>query len=161
ARHLRGMGVGPDELVGVCVERSLEMVVGLLGILKAGGAYVPIDPAYPSERLQYMVRDAAPGVVLTQSHLRGKLPENTVRLIALDTDWPRIVSQDTCNLDVKTVGVRPDHLAYVIYTSGSTGTPKGVMVQHSGLLNYLQWALQAYAPGAGETTAVSSSLAFD
>jgi amino acid adenylation domain-containing protein len=137
------------------------MVIGLLGILKAGGAYVPMDPAYPSERLAYILRDAAPRVLLTQERLRRRLPDTAAELIALDNDWSGIAEKITSNLDLRVLGLRSDHLAYVIYTSGSTGAPKGVMVEHAGLLNYLQWALRAYAPEAGEAVAVNSPLAFD
>src|ERR1051325_10613280 len=115
------------------------MVVGLLGILKAGGAYVPLDPGYPSERLQYMLSDAAPRVLLTQAGLRERLPASEADVIALDEQWDEIAH----------------HLAYVIYTSGSTGQPKGVMVEHAGLLNYLHWALRTYAPEEGEGVPVS------
>jgi amino acid adenylation domain-containing protein len=134
ARYLRGKGVGPDQLVALCVERSLEMVVGLLGILKAGGAYVPLDPAYPFERLAYMLKDAAPTVLLTQERLKGKLPDTAAEVISLDSDWNEIAGEIANNLDLRAVGLRSQHLAYVIYTSGSTGTPKGVLVAHENLV---------------------------
>jgi amino acid adenylation domain-containing protein len=161
AHYLRARQIGPDQLVGICVERSLEMVVGLLGILKAGGAYVPLDPGYPSERLQYMLSDAAPRVLLTQGRLRERLPLNEAEVIALDEQWGEIAQQPVNNLDSGTLGLGAYHLAYVIYTSGSTGQPKGVMVEHAGLLNYLHWALRTYAPEEGEGSPVSSPLAFD
>ena len=161
ARYLRERGTGPDQLVGICVERSLEMVVGLLGILKAGGAYVPLDPSYPAERLHYMLDDAAPRVLLTQARLKDSLPPNDAEVIALDEQWGEIAQQPGSNLESQALGLRSDHLAYVIYTSGSTGQPKGVMVEHAGLSNYLHWALRTYAPEAGEATPVSSPLAFD
>ena len=135
ARHLRGKGVGPDQLVGICVERSVEMVVGLLGILKAGGAYVPLDPDYPAERLQYMLEDSTPQVLLTQERLRERLPRNSSEVIALDSAWHEIAGQPTENPEREVVGLRDSHLAYVIYTSGSTGRPKGVMVEHRSVVN--------------------------
>src|SRR5262249_118891 len=139
AHYLRSQGVGPDQLVGICVERSLEMVVGLLGILKAGGAYVPLDPSYPAERLQYMLNDAAPRVLLTQAHLRERLSDlvgqagTPTQVIALDSDWDLMAGQPLQDLPAAALGLRPEHLAYVIYTSGSTGHPKGVMVEHRNL----------------------------
>jgi amino acid adenylation domain-containing protein/thioester reductase-like protein len=130
ARYLREKGVGPDHLVGICAERSLEMVIGLLAILKAGGAYVPLDPGYPPERLEHMLEDAAPSVLLIQERLRERLPHNTAQVVSLDGCWEQTVRRPAENLDPAELGVVPDHLAYVIYTSGSTGRPKGVMVEH-------------------------------
>ena len=161
ARHLRGKGIGPDQLVGICVERSPEMVVGLLGVLKAGGAYVPLDPAHPPERLQYMLQDASPRVLLTQRHLKEHLPPTQAEVIALDEQSSEIARQPVGNLETSTLGLESRHLAYVIYTSGSTGKPKGVLIEHAGLSNYLQWALRAYGPERGEATPISSPLAFD
>ena len=129
--------MGADQLVGICVERGLEMVVGLLGILKAGGAYVPLDPAYPAERIAYMLDDAAPMIVLTQEKLREKLPPTGGQLIALDSRRTKICRQESGNLSGKAVDLRSEHLAYVIYTSGSTGKPKGVMIQHASVVNIL------------------------
>ncbi|MCL7423484.1 MAG: AMP-binding protein, partial [Methylobacter sp.] len=139
AHHLRSLGVGPDVLVAICMERSLEMVVGLLGVLKAGGAYVPLDPAYPEERLAYMLSDAAPRVLLTQEHLKQHLPATKAQVIALDRDWRKIAEQADTNLPPYSLGLTPAHLAYVIYTSGSTGQPKGVMVPHAGVMNLVCW----------------------
>ncbi|MEM9487449.1 MAG: condensation domain-containing protein, partial [Cyanobacteria bacterium P01_F01_bin.116] len=124
AHHLQDLGIGPDTLVGVCVERSLEMVVALLAILKAGGAYVPVDPGYPQERLQFMLQDAQVSVLLTQASLLKKLPQQQAKLFCLDRDWLDIEHQSTQNLKTE---LTPENLAYVIYTSGSTGQPKGVM----------------------------------
>src|SRR6516162_4474821 len=161
ARYLRRRGIGPEEAVGIAVERSPEMIVGLLGILKSGGAYVPLDAGYPAERLAYMLEDASPRVTLTQERLRDRLPETSAGVILLDRDWAEIAQEDGMNLTRSDVGVSSRNLAYVIYTSGSTGQPKGVMVEHRGLLNYLQWAMRTYAPEAGAGSVVSSSYAFD
>ena len=122
AHRLRAQGVGPETIVGLCVERSFEMIVGLLGVLKAGGAYLPIDPDYPRERILFMIEDAAPALVLTQDHLRERLPE-TVQTLRLDADWEEIARERAEN---PAPTATPQNLAYVIYTSGSTGRPKGV-----------------------------------
>ncbi|NEQ64891.1 MAG: amino acid adenylation domain-containing protein [Symploca sp. SIO2D2] len=135
AHHLQSLGVGPEVLVGICVERSLEMVVGLLGILKAGGAYVPLDPNYPQERLSYMLADSGVEVLLIQQSLLESLPANQAQVVCLDSDWGTIEQLSQENLEV---GVSSDNLAYVIYTSGSTGKPKGVLVEHQGLCNLAQ-----------------------
>ena len=121
ARYLRGMGIGPDTLVGICVERSLEMAVGVMGILKAGAAYVPLDPQYPKERLAFMLRDSAVSVVLTQQRLLSSLPPHNARIVALDADWSAIAKENEENPDYP---ITAAHLAYVIYTSGSTGQPR-------------------------------------
>ena len=134
AHHLRGLGVGPDVLVGICVERSLEMIVGLLGILKAGGAYVPLDPAYPKERLAYMLGDAKPAVLLTQGALVGSLPGHDAQTFCLDTQWASLADKATGNPENHTL---PGHLAYVIYTSGSTGRPKGVLISQQHFVSTL------------------------
>ncbi|MFN6487124.1 MULTISPECIES: non-ribosomal peptide synthetase, partial [unclassified Nostoc] len=157
AHYLQSLGVKPDVLVGICVERSLEMVVGLLGILKAGGAYVPLDPNYPQERLSFMLEDAQVPVLLTQQQLLEKLPQHQAQVVCLDTNWQVIsqLSQDNA-LAQLTVGiteggrnaiatVQDSNLAYVIYTSGSTGKPKGVMVSHRNLCNHMFW-MQATFP---------------
>jgi len=136
ALYLQSIGVKPDSLVGLCVERSVEMMVGLLGILQAGGAYVPLDPEYPDERLAYMLRDSGAAIVLTQSKLEDKLAgvlDPDTRLVALDRQWPEITERAgelKANRVQLQEEVKPHHLAYVIYTSGSTGKPKGVMVEH-------------------------------
>jgi amino acid adenylation domain-containing protein/non-ribosomal peptide synthase protein (TIGR01720 family) len=127
AHYLRSLDVGPDILVGICVERSLNMIVGFLGILKAGGAYVPLDPSYPQERLAFMLKDAQVSVLLTQQQLVEKLPEHQASLVCLDSEWETIARQSKEKLVSK---VTPEHLAYVIYTSGSTGKPKGVCISH-------------------------------
>ena len=132
ALYLRNIGVGPDVLVGFCVERSIEMIVGLLGILKAGGAYVPLDPAYPKERLAFMLEDAKVKVLLTQQQFLSSI--NHPRVVCLDNDWHKIATQSTHN---PKSNIHAHNLAYVIYTSGSTGIPKGVSVEHRQLINYL------------------------
>ncbi|MEH1824946.1 MAG: amino acid adenylation domain-containing protein [Nostoc sp.] len=130
AHYLQSLGVGADVLVGLCVERSLEMIVGLLGILKAGGAYLPLDPEYPTERLSFMLQDAQVSVILTQQRLVEKLPQHQAQLVYLDTDW-QLIAQS--NQDNAIADVQATNLAYVIYTSGSTGQPKGVEVIHRGV----------------------------
>ena len=134
AHYLQSLGVGPDVLVGVYLERSLEMVVGLLGILKAGGAYVPLDPGLPRERLAFMLKDAQAPIMLTQEYLATSLPKNQTRIICLDRDWEVIAQQNNENPISE---VTPDHLAYTIYTSGSTGSPKGVQIPHRAAVNFL------------------------
>ncbi|MEH1794706.1 amino acid adenylation domain-containing protein [Nostoc sp.] len=141
AHYLQKKGVKPEVLVGICVERSLEMVVGLLGILKAGGAYVPLDPYYPTERLSYLLEDTGVKVLLTQESLTELLPEHQVIMLCLDTDWPVIAQENQNNLHS---GVKGENLAYVIYTSGSTGKPKGAMNTHKGISNRLLWMQDTY-----------------
>ena len=158
AHYLRKQGVEREVLVGVCLERGLEMVVGLLGIWKGGGAYVPLDPTYPQERLSFMVRDAAVKVVLTNSKHTHLFPSASGKTICMDSDWPVIAQESASDLDSP---VSPSNLAYVMYTSGSTGEPKGVMVLHSGLVNYLWWAVKAYLVQAGESVPVHTSISFD
>jgi amino acid adenylation domain-containing protein len=131
AHHLQRLGVGPEVIVGLCLERSVEMVVGLLGILKAGGAYLPLDPQYPLERLHFMLEDAGVPVLLTQEHLLASLPTHWSQVVCLDTDW-EVISQYGVNQPA--VSVSADNLAYVMYTSGSTGTPKGVSVVHRNVV---------------------------
>jgi amino acid adenylation domain-containing protein len=157
AHHLRTLGVGPDVLVGICVERSLDMGVGLLGILKAGGAYVPLDPGYPSERLAFMLEDAQVRVLLTQQRLLATLPQHTAHVICLDTpsaSLPHECLENPVNV------VTPEHLAYGIYTSGSTGTPKGVLGLHRGAVNRLAWMWQTYPFAAEEVCCQKTSLNF-
>ena len=138
ARYLGNLGVRAESLVGICVDRSIETIVGLLGILKAGGAYVPLDPAYPAERLEFILADAQVSVLLTTQSLLAKLPTFTAPVVLLDADWDRIALESAAALDVT---VQDRHLAYIIYTSGSTGQPKGVMVQHDSLANYTTAAI--------------------
>jgi amino acid adenylation domain-containing protein len=145
AAELRRQGVGPDVLVGICAERSLELVIGLLGIVQAGGAYVPIDPSYPADRIAYMLTDAAPAVLLTQPALRGRLSLFT----GVCLDLSAVAREESETAYLPPTPVKQEHLAYMIYTSGSTGHPKGAGNTHGGLLNRLQW-MQEYL---GLTTA--------
>ncbi|MEM1254709.1 MAG: amino acid adenylation domain-containing protein [Cyanobacteria bacterium P01_H01_bin.21] len=158
AHYLQALGVKPEALVGIYIERSLDLVVGLLGILKAGGAYVPMDPSYPQARLEYMVEDANISLLLTQSKLATTLSAPQVQMISIDTDWAEIASLSSEN---PSISVLPENLAYVIYTSGSTGQPKGVAIPHRGLVNYLSWCIEAYDVVAGSGTLVHSSIGFD
>lgn len=158
ARELVRLGVEADSLVGICVERSPQMVVGLLAIMKAGGAYVPLDPSYPHERLAFMLQDANVSVLLTQSGLMEKLPQHDGHRLCLDSDWHFIAQNSTENLGTS---VGAENLAYVIYTSGSTGKPKGAMIRHRGLTNYLNWCTEAYEVADGCGAPVHSSISFD
>jgi amino acid adenylation domain-containing protein len=158
AHHLQKLGVGPEVLVGICVERSLEMVVGMLGILKAGGAYVPLDPAYPPERLAFMLEDASVGVLLTQARLVESIPKHQGRIVCLDTDWEIIERQSEENPGCC---LTPENLAYVIYTSGSTGQPKGVLVAHSGLSNLVTAQIRIFNVQPNSRVLQFASLSFD
>ncbi|ASS74401.1 hypothetical protein CIG75_04980 [Tumebacillus algifaecis] len=132
ARALRAKGVQPEQLIGLCVDRSVEMVIGMFGILKAGAAYLPLDPAYPTERLTFMVEDAGVQVLLTKTHVLQKIELSVATTICLDSDWPEIAKESEDNPDF---AVQPDNLAYVIYTSGTTGRPKGVMIENRNVCN--------------------------
>jgi non-ribosomal peptide synthetase component F len=134
ARHLRGLGVGPESRVGICTRRSPETIVAMLGVLKAGGAYVPIDPAAPAERIAYVLDDARVSVLLTQAALLDDLPRHAATPVLLDTGWGRIAREDAARLPLRTT---PRNLAYILYTSGSTGRPKGVQVEHRGVCNLI------------------------
>jgi amino acid adenylation domain-containing protein/FkbH-like protein len=134
AHYLDSLRVKPEVLVGLCIERSLEMVIGLLGILKAGGAYVPLDPSYPPERVAFMLEDSQVLVLLTQQKLKAQLPESKAQVLCLDSHW-KVISQMSTKNPVKRI--QSDNLAYVIYTSGSTGKPKGVQITHQALTNFL------------------------
>jgi amino acid adenylation domain-containing protein/non-ribosomal peptide synthase protein (TIGR01720 family) len=161
AHYLRTLGVGPEVLVGICVERSLEMVVGLLGIFKAGGAYVPLDPAYPKDRLSHMLLDSQVSVVLTSEKLAAQLPEHTARVVCLDTDWDVIEQMSEEN---PLSNVQAHNLAYVIYTSGSTGKPKGITIEHRSVLNLgtgLHQAIYVHYQDSQLRVSVNGSLSFD
>lgn len=136
AHYLQGLGVGPEVLVGICVERSLSMIVGLLGILKAGGAYVPLDPNYPSDRLAYMLEDSSVQVLLIQQGLRERLHQQEVRVVCLDSDWVGLLAPQSESNPIA-IASSADNLAYINYTSGSTGKPKGVEVTHRGVTSLL------------------------
>ena len=158
AHYLKARGVGPEVLVGICMERSLDMVVGLLGILKAGGAYVPLDPGYPKERLAFMLEDARVPILLTQSHLISSVPSHQGQVICLDSDWSTIAqfSQENPHSQVSS-----ENLAYVIYTSGSTGKPKGAMNSHRGICNRLLWMQQAYQLTDSDRVLQKTPFSFD
>ncbi|MGJ5672512.1 MAG: amino acid adenylation domain-containing protein [Nostochopsis sp.] len=158
ANYLQSLGVKPDVMVGICVERSLEMVVGLLGILKAGGAYVPLDPAYPQERLSYMLTASGVEVLLTQQHLVEHLPKHDAVVVCLDTDWPHISKYDEQNAITNTTS---NNLVYTIYTSGSTGKPKGAGVYHRGFVNLVNWMVTDFQFTPKDSTVLISSLSFD
>ena len=179
AHYLRELGVGPETLVGLCVERSLEMVIGLLGILKAGGAYVPLDPTYPRERLAFMLEDAQVSVLLTQAKLvedRGWRPvlskvegmedgdprstflDPRLQVVLVDRDWP-LVAQQTGNNPKS--GIESHNPAYVIYTSGSTGEPKGVQISHRSILNCLHSVRQHVELTQKDVFLAVTTISFD
>lgn len=135
ARHLQSLGVGPHDLTAICAERSAQMIIGILGILKTGSGYVPLDPAYPKDRLEYILEDTRPKILLTQKHLLKELPANGAKAVFLDSDWSEISRQSRENLSET---ASTENLAYVIYTSGSTGKPKGAMITHANLGHYVQ-----------------------
>jgi amino acid adenylation domain-containing protein len=155
AAALRQRGIGREDIVPILVERSLEMMAGLLGILKAGAAYLPLDPEYPPARLAFMIDDAAARVILTQRHLAGRLPETAVPVLRLDApeDFPAGASG--------AADVRPEDAAYVIYTSGSTGRPKGVVVEHRSVVNRLLWQREAFPLAPGEAVLQKTPYTFD
>ncbi|MGB2960773.1 MAG: amino acid adenylation domain-containing protein, partial [Bacteroidota bacterium] len=158
AHYLVRHGVGPEVRVGVCLERSIEMIVAMLGILKAGGAYVALDPAYPNERVQYILLDSRATLLLTQKDLVGGLPEDHPPAVLLDSEWDGIASEKNSDPGVH---VLPENLAYVIYTSGSTGRPKGVAIEHRSAVNLVQWASRVFPSEVTENTLASTSICFD
>lgn len=158
ARYLQGLGVGPDVFVGIYMERSLEMMIGLLGILKAGGAYLPLDPSFPRERLAYMLEDSQARVLLTQKWLVNEAPKHQAQLVCLDDDWPNIVQQSRENLSGE---VTSENLAYAIYTSGSTGRPKGVQIEHRTLVNFLESMSRKPGFTAEDVLLAVTTLSFD
>jgi amino acid adenylation domain-containing protein/thioester reductase-like protein len=158
ARHLQKLGVGPETLVGMCVERSLEMVVGVMGVLKAGGAYLPLDPTYPKDRLQFMLEDAAAPVLLTQQHLLPVLPEHGARVICLDAAWDEIARESAA---APPCAATPENLAYVIYTSGSTGKPKGVLIEHHAVANFIASTTSIFEVTPKDRILQFASLCFD
>ena len=158
AHYLQHLGVKPEVLVGICMERSVEMVVGLLGILKAGGAYVPLDPTYPKERLAFMLEDTHVPVLLTQAKFANLLPQHDAQVLCLDAEWQALAHQSQDNL---ISGITLENLAYVIYTSGSTGKPKGAMNTHQGLCNRLLWMQDAYRLTADDRVLQKTPFSFD
>ena len=160
AHYLRKLGVGPEVLVGVCVERSIELIIGVLGILKAGGAYVPFDPSYPADRVEFMLRDADVSVLLTQKHLTGQLPACDSAVVYLDAEHLKNSSDDANEADLES-SAKPDDLAYVIYTSGSTGKPNGVLITHRSAGAFLNWAHSAFTQEDFAGVIASTSICFD
>jgi amino acid adenylation domain-containing protein/non-ribosomal peptide synthase protein (TIGR01720 family) len=158
AHHLRDLGVTTGTLVGICVDRSPELAVAILGVLKAGGAYVPLDPDYPGRRLATLLADAAAPVLLTRQHLADRLPPHEARVVALDTGWAEIARHPATAPEPQ---ARPGDLAYVIYTSGSTGTPKGVQVEHRSLVGYALAAIDAFDLVPEDRILQFASLGFD
>ncbi|WYM00562.1 MAG: amino acid adenylation domain-containing protein [Gloeotrichia echinulata CP02] len=160
AHYLRKLKIGPDVLVGICLERSVDLVVATLGVLKAGGAYVPLDVNYPQDRLAYMIQDTQIPVLLTYKYLSDKLPQNNINTIYLDTEWSVIAQENAENLHIE--GTTSANLAYVIYTSGSTGNPKGTMVQHGSLVNAYRGWEETYALRSATTCHLQmASFSFD
>jgi len=158
AHRLQSLGVGPEILVGLCIERSIDMLVGLLGILKAGGAYVPLDPSYPKERLHYMLEDTQVSVLVTQKTIAANLPAHEAQQIYIDADWDSHIRFNATHNP--TSGVTPENLAYVLYTSGSTGKPKGVQGIHRGTINRLRWMWMRYPFQGHERCCQKTSVSF-
>ena len=158
AHHLRGQGIGPDSIVGVCLERSFDMVTAVLGALKAGAAYLPLDPAYPHERLQFMLEDSHAAILLTQEKLRSVFPNVATPALLMDKDWSHGTKLNQENPENHT---SPENLSYLIYTSGSTGKPKGVAMVHRPLVNLMDWQARNSHVGAGDKTLQFTSLSFD
>jgi amino acid adenylation domain-containing protein len=158
AHHLQALGVGPEVVVGVCLERSVEMVIGLLAVLKAGGAYLPLDPAYPAKRLAFMLEDARAPVLVTCRRLMERIPTGAAQVICLDADAEALAQYDTSDPAPTATAA---NLAYVIYTSGSTGQPKGVQITHDSLLNLIFWHQRAFAVTATDRATQLAGPAFD
>jgi amino acid adenylation domain-containing protein len=158
AHYLEKLGVGPEVLVGICLERCLEMIIAMMGILKAGGAYVPLDPEYPQERLGFMLADTGSPVLLTHSRLVAELPRHEAKVICLDSDWDAIARH---NGETPVSATSVENLAYVIYTSGSTGKPKGVAISHGGLLNLVFWHRNVFEVTASDRATQLAGSAFD
>ncbi|MBS0261669.1 MAG: amino acid adenylation domain-containing protein, partial [Planctomycetes bacterium] len=158
AHVLQQRGVGPESLVGVCQERSLDLVISVLGILKAGGAYVPLDPRDPAERLEYLLHDAQIGIVLTHPATESRVPRQHAEVLCLRPEWTELSHASTAKPECE---ARANNLIYVIYTSGSTGRPKGVLLEHRHVINYLDWACQYYRVAQGRGAPVNTSISFD
>ncbi|WP_234314334.1 non-ribosomal peptide synthetase [Streptomyces sp. NRRL S-575] len=158
ARHLTTLGAGPGRVVGLAAERGVQLLVGLLGIMKSGAAYVPLDSAYPTDRLEYMLRDSGAAVLVTHRGVQERLSVDEVRVVDLDADWPAI---SRLPVSAPAVPVAGEDLAYVIYTSGSTGRPKGVAIEHRTVLNLLENTRPQFGFGASDVWTVFHSYAFD
>ena len=158
AHYLRSLGVGADVLVGLYVERFVDIIVGILGILKAGAAYLPLDPKLPAENLGFCLQDAQTPILLTQQSLVEKLPQTTAQIICLDADWETIAQE---NQENPQISVQPDNLVYAIFTSGSTGKPKAVAIEHQQLINYLHGILERLNLPAAASFATVSTFAAD
>jgi amino acid adenylation domain-containing protein len=158
AHHLRKLGVTPDSRVGICIHRSPEMMVGLLGIMKAGGAYLPLDPTYPRERLEFMLQDGGAGVLVTQESLLASLSSREARVVCIDRDWANISQEGAENPNLE---ISPANLSYVIFTSGSTGRPKGVQLEHRNVVNFINSVRRLFALGKQDTYLGVASMSFD
>jgi len=158
AHYLKELGVGPEVFVGVCLERSIEMVVAMLGILKAGGAYIPLDPVYPTDRLAFMIKDGPAAVLLTQQRLLELLPDHTAMAVCLDSDWGMISTRTRQNPRSRVIA---DNVAYSIYTSGSTGKPKGIAIQHQTAVTMLYWSREVFTSAEFGGMLASTSICFD
>ena len=158
ARHLRTLGSGPDKIVGICADRSMSLIVGLIGILKAGGAYLPMDPAYPPQRLSFMLRDSKANILVTQYNTASKLPKNSGSVVYLDHFTQ---ADNTSEIPNPTSDVHANNLAYLIYTSGSTGQPKGVAVEHRSASFLLNWAKDVWGDKERAGVLASTSICFD
>lgn len=158
AHYLQSLGVGTETLVGICMERTLDMVIGLLAILKAGGAYVPLDPSYPLERLAFMLEDSQLPVLVTQQHLSEKLTPHLAKIVALDSDW-EVIAEYSHENPINQVCA--DNLAYVIYTSGSTGKPKGVEIVHGAVVNFLASMQQEPGLTSQDVLLAVTTISFD
>jgi amino acid adenylation domain-containing protein len=158
ANYLKRLGAGPEALIGICVERSAAMLVGLLGILKAGGAYLPLDPEYPQERLAFMLDDAQVKIVVTQERLLDRFPQRNIQRVCLDSNWSAISQKLPAGPPSEAL---PDNLAYAIYTSGSTGKPKGVLIKHRGAVNVIESAIKTFGVRLGSRVVQLASLSFD
>jgi polyketide synthase PksJ len=158
AHYLKGQKVGPEVLVGICMERSIEMIVSLLGILKAGGTYIPLDPAYPKDRLAYMIEDSQMTLLITQDSIRDMIPEKGIKVICIDTEWSQISRESS---EKPQSDVKPHNLAYIIYTSGSTGKPKGVQIIHRAVVNFLNSMKREPGITPGDRLLSVTTLCFD
>ncbi len=158
ANHLRRRGAGPGALVGICMDRSLEMIISIFGVLKSGAAYVPVDPAYPPDRIAWMVTDSGIGLILVHAATRDRLPETSAQTVVVDEDWSAITAESMENLPH---GDSTESLAYVIYTSGSTGKPKGSMIPHRAIVSQVTWMQQAFPTGPDDVVMQKASFSFD